>query len=46
MQFQTSAPIDMETLKKTLVYLKKLRSNGMDHGDIFTYRLIPIMRFY
>lgn len=34
----------MDTIKKTLNYWKKLRNNELDHGDIFAYSLIPIMR--
>lgn len=39
-----SARLDMDTLKNTLVYWNKLRSNEIDHGDICSIRFIPVMR--
>lgn len=45
LQLQTvSGPINMNTLKNTLVYWKTLRTDDRDHGDIFAYRLIPFLR--
>lgn len=43
-QLQTSASSEMDTLQKTIVYLKKLRNNEFDHGDILAFRLAAIMR--
>lgn len=43
-QLQRSAPIEMDNLKKTVVYWRTLRNNEIDHGDIWAYRMLPIMR--
>lgn len=43
-QFETSSR-DMDTLRNTVAYYKKLRNNEIDHGDILAFRLAAIMRY-